>query len=192
MPSSTYFILNDAVREILKMKPKSVLDVGIGFGKYGFLCREYLECWNDRVFPEQWQTKIVGIEIFEPYTKLAHNQVIYDKIYAQPAGEIIPEIFDYENFDLVICMDVIEHLKKEDGIFLGQDMINGAQKGVIINVPTGNWLHNVVVANNPAEEHQAIWEESDLDALAEKCNVKLDKYPWKQGSRGGCMGVFKK
>ena len=28
--------------------PSSVLDIGTGFGKYGLLCREYLELWDGR------------------------------------------------------------------------------------------------------------------------------------------------
>ena len=33
---------------IIALKPFSVLDIGSGFGKYGVLCREYLELWDGR------------------------------------------------------------------------------------------------------------------------------------------------
>jgi hypothetical protein len=189
MPSSTYHIINQTVEQILKFNPTSVLDIGIGFGKYGFLCREYLECWKDRVFPNQWQVKIDGIEIYKPYTELIHNEKIYDKIYI---GDVTEKIKEVGHYDLIIAMDVIEHLEKIVGIDLGREIIRKANKGVIINVPTGNWLNNVVVANNPNEAHQAIWEERDLEFLAQEVGVKLEKYSWAQNNRTGCMGVFKK
>jgi hypothetical protein len=33
---------------IISVKPFSFLDVGSDFGKYGILCREYLELWDGR------------------------------------------------------------------------------------------------------------------------------------------------
>ena len=32
----------------IALKPFSILDIGSGFGKYGVLCREYLELWDGR------------------------------------------------------------------------------------------------------------------------------------------------
>ena len=95
-------------------------------------------------------------------------------------------------YDLIICMDVIEHLEKEKGMYLAQEIILNSDKGAIINVPTGNWLNNKVVANNPAEAHQAIWEERDLEYLSQLTRNTLTKFDWKQNGRTGCMGVFKK
>ena len=65
MPSSTPQILNEFVTEILKIDPTSVLDIGIGFGKYGFLCREYLETWKGNTYPNQWKVRIDGIEVWQ-------------------------------------------------------------------------------------------------------------------------------
>ena len=31
---------------VTEQKPKTILDVGIGYGKYGVLFREYLDIWN--------------------------------------------------------------------------------------------------------------------------------------------------
>ena len=47
MPSSHYFQLNEIVDLIALTNPVKVLDIGVGFGKYGFLAREYLELWKD-------------------------------------------------------------------------------------------------------------------------------------------------
>jgi ribosomal protein RSM22 (predicted rRNA methylase) len=192
MPSSTYLVLNEAVKHILKINPRSVLDVGIGFGKYGFLVREYIECWQDRVLPEQWAVELEGVEIFKPYTEIPHNQSIYDKIHVGNASDVCFNLFDIKSYDLIICMDVIEHMDKDNGMNLAESMIENCTKGCIINVPTGNWLNNKVVANNPAEEHQAIWETKDLQQLSLLTGTPLIKYEWQQNGRTGCMGVFRK
>jgi len=189
MPSSTYHTLNKAVENILKIQPKTILDIGVGFGKWGFLCREYLETWNNRVFPDQWTCKIDGVEIFEPYTKIPHVQSLYDEIFIGNAYEIIHTL---PNYDLIIAMDIVEHLNKQDGIELCEDMLFLFTKACMINVPTGDWLNNVVIADNPAEEHQAIWEKEDLEELAKTTSTKVELIEWKQGNRTGCLGIFKK
>ena len=189
MPSSTYHTLNVAVQNILKVQPQSVLDIGVGFGKWGFLVREYIETWNDRVFPDQWTCKINGLEIFEPYTKLPHVVALYDKITIGNASETIKsELF----YDLIIAMDIVEHLPKDEGMGLCTEMLKRFNKACMINVPTGDWMNNVVIAGNEAEAHQAIWEEIDLKNLALQNDLKVELFPWKQNSRTGCLAVYKK
>lgn len=43
LPSSQYYHISKILELIIAIDPSSVLDVGTGFGKYGVLCREYLE-----------------------------------------------------------------------------------------------------------------------------------------------------
>ncbi|MCK4786738.1 MAG: hypothetical protein KAV87_23470, partial [Desulfobacteraceae bacterium] len=80
MPSSHWYQLNEIMELIILTQPKSILDVGVGFGKYGFLSREYLELFDGREKFDDWKRTIDGIEIFKDYiTSL--NKMIYDKIY---------------------------------------------------------------------------------------------------------------
>ena len=46
MPVIIHIQLTHCINKIIQLQPKSVLDVGCGFGKWGYLCREYLD-----VFP---------------------------------------------------------------------------------------------------------------------------------------------
>ena len=48
MPSSQHYHISKIMDLIISVKPFSVLDVGSGFGKYGVLCRKYLELWDGR------------------------------------------------------------------------------------------------------------------------------------------------
>ena len=38
--------ITDIMQLITIANPKSILDIGVGFGKYGYLSREYLEIWT--------------------------------------------------------------------------------------------------------------------------------------------------
>ena len=73
-----------------------------------------------------------------------------------------------------------------------EQIIEKSNKATIINVPLKNWMNNVIVANNPHEAHQAIWEENDLNEIASRMDVNLEKVIWKQNNRCGCLGIFKK
>jgi hypothetical protein len=43
MPTSYYVQISTTIQIIQDINPKSVLDVGAGFGKYGVLCRKMLD-----------------------------------------------------------------------------------------------------------------------------------------------------
>ena len=160
MPSSTHHLLNHMIFEIINTNPISILDIGIGYGKYGFLAREFIEAHADRVFPSQWKLKIDGIEIWKNYVDyLNWINIIYNKVYIGDAYELIDKVSDY---DLIIAGDIIEHLPKKKGEFLLKKCIRKAKKWGLVSIPLGNWLHHKVVANNPHEDHQSIWTATEL------------------------------
>jgi len=47
--------------------------------------------------------------------------------------------FKQKSFDTVLCMEVIEHLEKEEAIRLIEDMEKIARKKIIITTPVGFW-----------------------------------------------------
>src|SRR5918995_1662999 len=93
------------VSELQRLRPRSVLDVGVGFGKVGMLVREYLECWYGRYAPSSWQITLEGIEIFEGYRNPLWNSM-YNRVHIGDAKAVIG---DLRPFDLAVCCDVIEH-----------------------------------------------------------------------------------
>ena len=50
--TGNYQNLGEAVEWLRAINPSSVLDVGAGFGRWGFLIREFLEVWIGRYAPE--------------------------------------------------------------------------------------------------------------------------------------------
>lgn len=110
-------IILDAVFQ-RRERIQRALDVGVGFGKYGLLRREYLELWDGRekFRPEDWLRRIDGIEIKANYI-LSHHRNINSQIYIGEALEIIQK-FPSGSYDLVLIADVLEHFKKAKGFEL--------------------------------------------------------------------------
>ena len=66
MPTSVPYCVPVIASIARQLRPKSVLDVGVGFGKYGYLFREYLDVWDMHSVRDyerrRWTTRIEGIE----------------------------------------------------------------------------------------------------------------------------------
>jgi len=109
LPSSRIDGTESFVNRIMKEKPKTILDVGCGFGRYGFLCREYLDVWDATKPYDEHNIQIDAIEIFRPYIGKIQRG-IYDTIYSKDATDIPWNIGEY---DLIILSDVLEHMNSK-------------------------------------------------------------------------------
>ncbi len=163
MPSSHWYQLNEIMELILLTKPKSMLDVGVGFGKYGFLSREYLELFDGREKFDDWKRKIDGIEIFEDYiTSL--NKMIYDKIYIGDALEILPTLD--KTYDLILLIDIIEHFNYDDGIRLLK-MCEQHGNNTIISTPK-RFFSQRDMFGNPFEVHKFLYKKKHFKLIKNK------------------------
>lgn len=113
---------------IEKIKPTSVLDVGCGNGKYGFLCREYIEYWLQK------NPVIHGIEVYWMYLEKLDRHNVYDYIFR---GEAIRKLSRIENkaYDVVLAIDILEHFDEINGKQFIQEL-KRVGKNVIICTPT--------------------------------------------------------
>jgi hypothetical protein len=143
---------------IRKINPMSILDIGIGFGRWGILFREFLEVWDSGIYDCNWKRTIDGVEIYPGYIQEYHKY-FYDTIYINNALNFLKSL-DRE-YDLINFGDVIEHMDKETG----EEVIGLAlQKGkyVLITIPIGDhWLQDGTEAN-PYEAHKSIWYNRDF------------------------------
>jgi len=159
MPGSRPTALAPMCNRIMEKNPMSVLDIGIGFGKFGFLAREYTDVRLGRYF--NWKTKIDGIEIFEKY--ITHLQrEIYDNIYIGNAIDILPTLGRY---DMIICSDVLEHFSEQDGTAL-LDLITHQSKFAMIVTPV-TVLHQEALYGNEHERHISNWSKEILSNFGE-------------------------
>lgn len=143
----------------MENNPMSVLDIGIGFGKFGFLAREYTDVRLGRYF--NWETRIDGIEIFEKYVTRLQRE-IYDNIYIGSAIDILPTLGHY---DIIICSDMLEHLSERDGVFL-LNSIKEKTKFAMIATPVRVLLQEALY-DNEHEKHISTWPKEILSNWGE-------------------------
>src|SRR6059036_3946823 len=110
MPSSRPNTIPTIIHLIQQLKPRSILDVGVGFGKWGHLFREYtdiLEAERDpgRYQREGWQVRIDGIEGHAAYLTPMHR-FLYNAIHLGDAGALLKTLPVY---DLIFLGDILEH-----------------------------------------------------------------------------------
>ncbi|MBW2560044.1 MAG: class I SAM-dependent methyltransferase [Deltaproteobacteria bacterium] len=168
MPSSTEQHLSFIVHHIRGMKADRVLDVGVGFGKWGFLCREYLESFPGHPYPEDWEVSIYGIEAFREYTlRFQWLHLLYDKIFIGPMQDVVPTLT--EPYDLIIVGDVLEHVTKAEGLIVIQDLWRLTRKRLILSLPIGpRWIGNSIVCGNEYEAHRGVWAEEEPERVIQQ------------------------
>ncbi len=143
MPSSDYRQIPIVVQTYWELHPESILDIGCGCGKYGFLAREYL---RDCPWMPNWVTvkRVDAVEVFENYIKDIHR-LIYDNIYIGDITEL--EIGEY---DLILMVDVIEHIEKTKALELVEKL---KHKGKLLIITPKEFMVHPERYGNKHEEH---------------------------------------
>ncbi|MEQ8952560.1 MAG: hypothetical protein RL120_00370 [Gammaproteobacteria bacterium] len=168
MPFSDSNMLSPVVGLIEELQPRSILDVGIGFGQYGFLCRTNLEHvnlfeWDDHGARKrektEWEIQIDGVEAFPAYVTPV-QEYAYNNILIGDALEVLPKMT--QSYDLVMAIEILEHFDKDDGIrFL--DMLQRRSHGTVLVTTPKDFIHQDYPAN-PYENHRSLWSREDLEA----------------------------
>jgi 2-polyprenyl-3-methyl-5-hydroxy-6-metoxy-1,4-benzoquinol methylase len=155
LPIGCQLALTPVVNCFTDIKPKRILDVGIGCGTYGLLFREYSDIMWERYKKEDWEVIIDGVEIWDDYLTPAHEHW-YNRIYIGDVRNI-----ELEDYDLIYMGDIIEHFTKEDGLQL-LDNIKKHAKHIIVTTPAwfGNPEHDPL--GNPNEHHLSLWTLEDF------------------------------
>lgn len=166
MPTSYYSQLNEIMELIVLTDPKSILDVGIGFGKYGFLAREYLELWYGTGEYDDWKIRIDGIEAFKKYITPVHD-FIYDQVYIGDAIDILPSL--KARYDIVLIIDVLEHFSYQNGMKLLEECKEHG-RNIIVSTPK-KMLPQKSIFGNPFETHISHWTRKHFDKYANKVFV---------------------
>ena len=162
MPTSAPYAIPVILHAVRQLRPRSILDIGVGFGKYGLLFREYLDVWDAAQMGDirrtAWTTRIEGIEVSPGYLTPVHDYV-YDRVHVGDALDVIDGLGRY---DLVFMGDVLEHFTKDDGRRLVRKLYDHADRCVLLTYPTGSVLRGPVLGN-PAEAHRSTWRRADFD-----------------------------
>lgn len=170
MGTSNWQNISYCIGKIRKIKPQSILDIGVGYGRWGILSREFLEVWEGCTYKENWKLRIDGIEAFAKNIVTYHNY-FYNNILIGDALEEIDSSELLPDYDLIILGDVLEHFTKENGIkFLEKCIKKG--KFVLLIIPLGEDWPQSERDGNIYETHQSVWCTKDL----KKYRIIVHKY----------------
>ena len=154
-----------AIVHLLKtLAPKSVLDIGKGFGKYGFLIHEYLGIDNQKkVDPSssmsrQSRVTIDAVEVDEDLM-LPHLSQFYNEVFFADIFSIYKSL---NHYDLILMVDVIEHLEKEKAIALLKYFVSKDSK---IMVATPVDFFNQDLYESEFEHHISHWTFNDFKKI---------------------------
>jgi hypothetical protein len=156
--TSNWQNISYVVELIRAINPTRILDFGIGFGRWGILCREFLEVWDEGNYTGKWSRQIDGVEVFPDYIKSYHSY-FYDNIYKEEGYEWIKNCKD--NYNLIIFGDVLEHFEKS----IALEIINlslAKSDYILINIPLGLHWEQSDINGNKYEEHKSVWHIKDI------------------------------
>ncbi len=108
----------------------------------------------------------VGVDIYEPYFKSIESETPF--VLVKYDVRKISEIFPDKSFDLVIALDIVEHLEKEESLKMIEQCEKIARKGVIIETPKGYVPQNLDILGHGGHEwqtHRSGWEPEEFQKM---------------------------
>lgn len=106
-------------------------------------------------------TYSVGVDLFEHYLVESKKKRIHnDYVLADVRNvQFVPK-----SFDTVVCLDVLEHLTKEEGYELIKKIKLVAKKKIVIFTPNG-FLTQTDYDENPLQAHKSGWRAHEFRGL---------------------------
>lgn len=150
MPSSYWQNIPATLGAILAIKPRPrrILDVGVGMGKYGSLIREYMP----------GRRRLDGVEVWPAY--LSWQWQVYDRIYIGDVREL-----ELPAYDLVLLIDIVEHFDEPDAVALVERF--GEAGHIVLSTPHRLFQHRWK-GENAHERHRSLWTGEMLADLVER------------------------
>lgn len=163
--TSDFHHIPGVLQVIQRLAPARMLDVGVGSGRWGVLCREVLELDERRVARAHWRTRLDGIEIFEGYRNPLWDYA-YDQVHVGDAAAVLGQLGRY---DLILCGDLIEHLDKTAGRRLLDQLLDHGDL-VLLTSPRGPYPQGAICGNEH-ERHLSQWAPRDFRGIPHRDTV---------------------
>lgn len=135
---------NIIVNKILNVPNQTVLDVGVGEGKWGKLLKGKVD-------------RIDGIEVWKPYIDKYSLHSFYDILY-----NVDMVSFNFETrYDIAILGDVLEHLPRDKAeVFLNR--LKGNINTIFLTIPVTVCTQTGEAIGNPFETHHYQWCDKEI------------------------------
>ena len=137
--------LNMAWR-FLRKSSHTILDIGCGAGQPA------------KFLKSRRTLSIVGVDIWLPALRQAQQTGSHD---ASVLADIRHLPFRSKSFDVVLALEVIEHLEKEASSEIIRRMEGIARKQVILTTPVGEQEQGTC-KGNPHQEHKCFWNPIEI------------------------------
>jgi SAM-dependent methyltransferase len=108
-------------------------------------------------------SRIAGLEGYRPSFEEARRRNTHDELVFGDVRDLSKH-FRSGQFDGCVALDLIEHLSKQDGLKLIQEMEKVARKRIVLFTPSG-FLPQKQAANDDLEEHLSGWETHEMRRL---------------------------
>ena len=172
MPIGSYAAVPALAETLLRLHPRSVLDLGMGFGGAGVVVRQWLD-----LGVRPWKTYLVGVEVWADYRNPVWD--LYNVVHVQTMEKFLGCCG--ETFDCVLLGDVLEHFEKN----LGREIIFAAKRrieagGCLLITTPAKFVPQDAVYGNERERHRSLWSQDDL--------VKMDFRVQRVGKPDYCCG----
>lgn len=168
MPTSPYSHIPVFVNYLVETNPKSMLDIGLGNGKLGFVARDVLDVTRGEHYKRtEWKFRLDGIEVFGDYIQ-AHQKAIYDNIYIGDAYSVIDSLNTY---DLVVMGDVLEHFPKEKGWQMLDKCFAHVNSAVALFIPLGDDWKQSAIYGNEYERHLSCWYQNEFESMSKLFHI---------------------
>lgn len=138
-------------KTFIPLDVKTVLDVGCGKGTAGALLRNYRS-----------PRYIAGVDAFQPYIEHCERFGCYDYLELHDLGRGKPLPFPTNRFDLVLCLEVVEHLDKANALCL-LDELKRVGRHIVVTTPT-RFHVQPNLDDNPLQRHRCVITKRDFQA----------------------------
>jgi hypothetical protein len=150
------------IHVIQQLKPKTILDIGKGFGKYGFLIHEFAGVDNrQRPDPQRTLAQQSGIAIdavdINPDYSWPHISHLYREVKIGDVGSLYQSL---PHYDLILMTDVIEHLDKTVALEMVKFFV-GRGSTMLISTPVDYFQQDLY--ESEAEHHISHWTKKDFE-----------------------------
>lgn len=163
------------IRKALGTKEISIYDAGCGYGQYSYFMSKKLK-----------PNKLLSIDVKEEWINnlknfFAGNNNISLKV------EDLTQIDYKEKFDLILCVDVMEHIEDDMKVF--KNYANALKKGgrVIISTPSiygGSDVHHEGEESFIEEHARDGYSYEDIKEKAEKAGLEVEDFKFSYGTTG--------
>jgi SAM-dependent methyltransferase len=137
VPTSEHWQIPQILDVVARERPRRVLDVGAGYGKFGYLVREY-----------GGAERVDGIDVRPP------RFAAYDRFIVGDVRSIDDLLPPDSTYDLALIVEVVEHLTKPEAFELLERLTRRARR-VLVTTPLG--FRSQDVDDMPYERHRSGW-----------------------------------